>query len=75
MISFSDVIVGINKYRLDIEEGIDVLHVDNTKVREQQCAKLAHNRDTRDNDKVATLSSLLVKKREFYIKHIKKIIF
>lgn len=33
---FLETIVGVNKYRLEKEEAIDVLVVDNTKVREQQ---------------------------------------
>ncbi|KAK6742986.1 hypothetical protein RB195_010326 [Necator americanus] len=43
-----DVIVGVNKYRLDKEVQVDVLKVDNQKVREQQIAKLEHIRKTRD---------------------------
>ena len=31
-----ETIVGVNKYRLEKEEAIEVLVVDNTKVREQQ---------------------------------------
>ena len=36
IVFFSETIVGVNKYRLAKEETIDVLVVDNTKVREQQ---------------------------------------
>uniref|UniRef100_A0A158PBN8 methylmalonyl-CoA mutase n=1 Tax=Angiostrongylus cantonensis TaxID=6313 RepID=A0A158PBN8_ANGCA len=43
-----DVIVGVNKYRLEEETKVDVLHVDNQKVREKQIAKLEHIRKTRD---------------------------
>ncbi|KAK6047601.1 B12 binding domain protein [Cooperia oncophora] len=46
--SGKDVIVGVNKYRLEHESKVDVLHVDNQKVREQQIAKLEHIRKTRD---------------------------
>ncbi|KAK5980944.1 hypothetical protein GCK32_008096, partial [Trichostrongylus colubriformis] len=46
--SGKDVIVGVNKYRLAEETKVDVLHVDNQKVREQQIAKLEHIRKTRD---------------------------
>ena len=35
-LKFLETIVGVNKYRLEKEEAIDVLVVDNTKVREQQ---------------------------------------
>ena len=35
-IYFSEVIVGVNKYKLANEDPVDVLCVDNTKVRESQ---------------------------------------
>ncbi|MBW2223880.1 MAG: methylmalonyl-CoA mutase [Deltaproteobacteria bacterium] len=41
-------IVGINKYRLDKEDPIEVLKVDNTAVREAQIARLAELRAERD---------------------------
>ena len=43
-----EVIVGVNKYRLDKEEPIDILDVDNVAVREAQVARLASIRATRD---------------------------
>jgi methylmalonyl-CoA mutase len=43
-----EVIVGVNKYRLDQESEIDVRDVDNTAVREQQLARLATLRANRD---------------------------
>ncbi|MDQ2649061.1 MAG: methylmalonyl-CoA mutase family protein, partial [Actinomycetota bacterium] len=43
-----EVIVGVNKYRLADPDAIDVLDVDNTKVREQQIARLEKIRSTRD---------------------------
>lgn len=36
----SEVIVGVNKYRLEKEESVDVLAIDNTAVREKQIEKL-----------------------------------
>jgi len=42
------VIVGVNKYRLPEEDQIDVLDIDNDKVREAQEAKLARIRQSRD---------------------------
>ena len=36
MVAISETIVGVNKYRLEKEDLIDVLEVDNTFVREQQ---------------------------------------
>ncbi|VDN52043.1 unnamed protein product [Dracunculus medinensis] len=46
--SGKEIIVGVNKYRLEKEECVEVLHVDNAKVRESQTAKLKHIRETRD---------------------------
>ncbi|MEM6306999.1 MAG: methylmalonyl-CoA mutase family protein, partial [Pseudomonadota bacterium] len=43
-----EVIVGVNKYRLDEEPEIDIREVDNTAVREAQVAKLERIRSTRD---------------------------
>lgn len=47
-----DVIVGTNRYRLDKEDPIEILEVDNTAVREAQLKRLAKLRAERDNDKV-----------------------
>ncbi len=41
-------IVGVNKYRVSNESEIDILRVDNAKVREQQLAKLARLKSERD---------------------------
>ncbi|CAI2348787.1 unnamed protein product [Caenorhabditis sp. 36 PRJEB53466] len=49
--SGKDVIVGVNKYRLDHEQTVEVLKIDNARVREEQCAKLNHIRATRDAEK------------------------
>ena len=43
-----EVIVGVNKYRSDDPDHVDVLDIDNTKVREQQVARLEQVRATRD---------------------------
>ena len=43
-----EVIVGVNKYRADEPGHVDVLDIDNTKVREQQVARLEQVRATRD---------------------------
>jgi methylmalonyl-CoA mutase len=45
-------IVGINKYRLDHEDPIDILEVDNTEVRKEQCARLEDLRAHRDEEAV-----------------------
>ncbi|XP_031563694.1 methylmalonyl-CoA mutase, mitochondrial-like [Actinia tenebrosa] len=52
--SGSETIVGVNKYRLDKEEELEVLVVDNTRVREQQLEKLKRMRASRNNDEVKT---------------------
>ncbi len=46
--SGKDVIVGVNKYRLENEDSIDFLDIDNHAVRESQVARLAKIRATRD---------------------------
>ena len=43
-----EVIVGVNKYRKDHEDPIDILQIDNMKVRAGQIARLEHLRATRD---------------------------
>ena len=45
-------IVGINKYRLDHEDPIDILEIDNTEVRNEQCARLEQLREGRDEEAV-----------------------
>ncbi|WP_329114801.1 methylmalonyl-CoA mutase [Streptomyces sp. NBC_01353] len=41
-------VIGVNKYRVDADEQIDVLKVDNSSVRSQQIAKLRRLREERD---------------------------
>src|SRR5574344_584474 len=54
-----DTIVGINKYRLDHEDPIDTLEVDNTAVRKAQLERLAKLRAERNNAEVeAALTAL-----------------
>jgi methylmalonyl-CoA mutase len=54
-----EVIVGVNKYRLEHEPPVDVREVDNTSVREQQLARLATLRAGRDESRVtASLQKL-----------------
>ncbi len=54
-----DTIVGINKYRLDHEDPIETLEVDNTAVRKAQIERLAKLRAERDNAAVeAALNAL-----------------
>ena len=49
----TEVIVGVNKYQLEKPEKVDVLHIDNTKVRESQIAKINNLKKSRDNVKVS----------------------
>ena len=44
-----DIVVGVNKYVPENVEMVDVLDIDNTKVREEQLAKLASVRANRDD--------------------------
>ena len=50
--SGNDTIVGINRYRLEKEDPIDILAVDNTAVREAQIKRLKELRANRDEAKV-----------------------
>jgi methylmalonyl-CoA mutase len=43
-----DVIVGVNKYKLDEEDQVDILQIDNEAVRESQLHRLAELREARD---------------------------
>ncbi len=50
--SGSQKIIGVNEYRLDHEDPIDILEIDNTAVREEQVARLAELRANRDEKAV-----------------------
>ena len=50
--SGSETIVGLNKYRLEKEQALDILDIDNSAVREAQIKKLEILRKNRDNAKV-----------------------
>ncbi|MGI6573189.1 MAG: methylmalonyl-CoA mutase [Fermentimonas sp.] len=45
-------IIGVNRYRLEYEDPIDILEVDNTEVRKQQVARLGELKANRDNEAV-----------------------
>ena len=57
--SGQDIIIGVNKYQPTEEEHLDILEVDNTKVRQGQLASLAHTKATRNTAKVATALTAL----------------
>ncbi|MFT7335377.1 MAG: methylmalonyl-CoA mutase [Porticoccaceae bacterium] len=50
--SSQDIIVGVNKYRLEKEDPLQILDVDNQKVRKQQLEQLDRIKSTRDTEKV-----------------------
>ncbi|MDR9364439.1 MAG: methylmalonyl-CoA mutase [Balneolaceae bacterium] len=50
--SGKETIVGVNKYRLEKEEPIDILEVDNEKVRHSQIERLEKLRSERDEEEV-----------------------
>ncbi|MEO7246505.1 MAG: methylmalonyl-CoA mutase family protein, partial [Rubrivivax sp.] len=55
----ADVIVGVNKYRLATHDPVDILEVDNVKVRDGQITRLAQVRATRNAARVqAALTAL-----------------
>jgi methylmalonyl-CoA mutase len=57
--SGKDVIVGVNKYKLAKEDRVEILEIDNDKVRGQQVARLQKIRASRDGAKVqAALDAL-----------------
>ncbi|MBW0157444.1 methylmalonyl-CoA mutase [Sedimentimonas flavescens] len=60
-----EVIVGVNKYRLAKEDPIDILDIDNVKVREAQIARLTKMRAERDEAKCqAALTELTRRAKE-----------
>ncbi|WP_445678136.1 methylmalonyl-CoA mutase [Psychrobacillus sp. FSL H8-0484] len=46
--SSKEIIIGVNKYRLEQEDAIDILNIDNTVVRQKQMERLAKVRANRD---------------------------
>ena len=50
-----DVIVGVNKYKLDEQDDIEILDIDNDAVRDAQLARLAGIREKRDDAAVETI--------------------
>ncbi|WAA11402.1 methylmalonyl-CoA mutase [Fervidibacillus halotolerans] len=50
--SGKEVIIGVNKYRTDEQDPLDILDIDNTKVREKQMERLRELKENRDQRKV-----------------------
>jgi methylmalonyl-CoA mutase len=57
-------IIGVNKYRLDQEDPIDILSIDNTAVRLSQIERLRKLRAERDNVKVRQLLDAITRAAE-----------
>ena len=59
-----DVIVGVNKYRLAKEDAVDILQIDNVKVRDGQIARLNHIKANRDQTLVSQALAALTSAAE-----------
>jgi methylmalonyl-CoA mutase len=60
-----DIVVGVNKYRADQPDEVEILDIDNSKVRATQIARLAQVRASRDAAKVeAALAALKAAARD-----------
>ncbi len=62
--SGKDVIVGVNKYKLAKEDAVEILEVDNVKVRDEQVAQLAQIRASRDSAAVTQALDALTRAAE-----------
>lgn len=62
--SGKEIIIGVNKYRLEQEEPIEILDIDNTAVRLKQLEKLASLKASRDEKKVSQALEALSKATE-----------
>ncbi|MDZ7716758.1 MAG: methylmalonyl-CoA mutase [Balneolaceae bacterium] len=59
--SDQDTIVGVNKYKLDKEDPIDILEVDNAKVRKAQLERLEQLKNERNEDEVQAALDTITK--------------
>ncbi|KDE47569.1 methylmalonyl-CoA mutase [Geobacillus sp. CAMR5420] len=62
--SGAETIIGVNKYRPDKEEPIDILEVDNTAVRKRQIERLNELKATRDSEQVEAALAAITKAAE-----------
>ncbi|WP_186670533.1 methylmalonyl-CoA mutase [Sporosarcina sp. BP05] len=53
--SRAESIIGVNKYRLDTEDPIDILNIDNTLVRQKQIDRINQMKSDRDETEVTTI--------------------
>ena len=58
--SSQDIIVGVNKYRLEKEDPLHILDVDNQMVRKQQLEQLEHIKATRNTERVKQVLQRLI---------------
>jgi methylmalonyl-CoA mutase len=65
--SSQDIIVGVNKYRLEKEDPLHILDVDNQMVRKQQIERLEHIKATRENAKVTTCLAKLTESADSHL--------
>jgi methylmalonyl-CoA mutase len=59
--SGQDTIVGVNKFKLENEDALQILEVDNELVRDQQLERLDHTKAQRDSEKVKDILEKLTK--------------
>ncbi len=59
-----DIIVGVNRYRLEKEDPIDILDIDNTAVRQAQIDRLKELRDNRNQSEVDEILNRITKAAE-----------
>jgi len=64
-------IVGVNKYRLETEDPIDILDIDNSAVRESQIKRLAEVRASRDENAVKQAISNLTACAQAYTDEVR----
>ncbi|RNF41095.1 methylmalonyl-CoA mutase [Planococcus salinus] len=62
--SNEEVIIGMNRYRLEQEDPIDILDIDNTMVRKTQIERIERMKEQRDDDKVIEALEKLTKAAE-----------
>ena len=62
--SVKEAIIGVNKYRLDHEDPIDILEIDNTAVREAQLKRLEKLKANRDETRVQAALNAITKSTE-----------
>lgn len=57
--SGKETIIGVNRYRMDQEDPLEILDIDNTAVRQKQIERLQHLKSSRDQEKVSEALSAL----------------